>query len=249
MSDVKWIKLMTDILNNEKIDAIRSMPEGDSIFVIWVGILCLAGKTNDNGFFYISPEIPFTEDLISRRFNEPINTVRLAFSVLQRFGMIDIINDIYHVSNWEKYQSTDRLAEIREYNRIAKQRSREKQKQLEVNDKSMTSQCGQDTERDIEEEKEIDKVKKKVIKKKYGAGENVLLTDDEYEKLQQEFPSDYDQRIDNLSYYLGSTGKRYKSHYMTILSWARKDDKKSLVPKKKEGRLDWVDNVRMDDLS
>ena len=123
MSDVKWIKLMTDILNNEKIDAIRSMPEGDSIFVIWVGILCLAGKTNDNGFFYISPEIPFTEDLISRRFNEPINTVRLAFSVLQRFGMIDIINDIYHVSNWEKYQSTDRLAEIREYNRIAKQRS------------------------------------------------------------------------------------------------------------------------------
>lgn len=74
----------------------------------------------------------------------------------------------------------------------------------------------------------IDK-KQKPEKHKYGKFNNVLLTDEEYRKLQEEFP-DYLQKIDNLSYYLGSTGKSYKSHYMTILNWARKDKANSRQP-------------------
>ena len=50
------------------------------------------------------------------------------------------------------------------------------------------------------------------------------LTDEEYQKLQERFP-DYEQRIENLSEYIASKGKRYSSHYATILSWSRKDKK------------------------
>ena len=66
--------------------------------------------------------------------------------------------------------------------------------------------------------------KEKNTKKKYGEFENVLLTDDEYKKLQEKFPRDYDIRIERISGYLESTGKKYKSHYATILNWARKDE-------------------------
>lgn len=62
-------------------------------------------------------------------------------------------------------------------------------------------------------------------KRKYGEFENVLLTDKEYEKLQEEFPTDYQDRIDALSEYIASKNKKYKNHYATIKSWARMDKK------------------------
>lgn len=74
--------------------------------------------------------------------------------------------------------------------------------------------------------KDITPSEKKAPPPKHKLGEfnNVLLTDEELSKLKDQFP-DWQQKIDNLSLYIGSTGKRYKSHYMTILSWARKDAK------------------------
>ena len=33
-------------------------------------------------------------------------------------------------------------------------------------------------------------------------------------------------QIENLSSYMASTGKRYKSHYATILNWDRRDKQK-----------------------
>ena len=59
-------------------------------------------------------------------------------------------------------------------------------------------------------------------KHKYGEYKNVLLTDEEFEKLKVEF-ADYTERIERLSAYVASTGKSYKSHYATIRNWARKE--------------------------
>lgn len=58
---------------------------------------------------------------------------------------------------------------------------------------------------------------------KYGMYNNVLLSDEDMEKLQTEFPHDYTDRIERLSEYIASTGKSYKSHLATIRSWARKE--------------------------
>ena len=62
-------------------------------------------------------------------------------------------------------------------------------------------------------------------KHRHGEFGNVLLTDYELEQLKAKFPSDWQERIDNLSYYIGSKGDKYKSHYRTILSWDRRDSK------------------------
>lgn len=63
----------------------------------------------------------------------------------------------------------------------------------------------------------------KPTRHKYGLYENVLLTDEDYEKLQTEFPHDYSDRIERLSEYIASTGKKYKNHLATIRNWARND--------------------------
>ena len=71
---------------------------------------------------------------------------------------------------------------------------------------------------------------KKPVKHKYGEYQNVLLTDDELQKLKTEY-SDFEERIERLSSYVASTGKKYKSHYATIRNWARKDAEKKPVRK------------------
>lgn len=64
--------------------------------------------------------------------------------------------------------------------------------------------------------------KEKKPKHKYGEYKNVLLTDEELDKLKTEY-SDYEERIERLSSYIASKGTKYKSHYATIRNWARKD--------------------------
>ena len=72
---------------------------------------------------------------------------------------------------------------------------------------------------------------------KYGAYQNVLLSDEEYEKLRNEFPHDHSERIERLSEYIASTGKTYKNHLATIRSWARKDADKRKAENGKSGNV------------
>lgn len=67
---------------------------------------------------------------------------------------------------------------------------------------------------------------KRPVRHRYGQYQNVLLTDEEMEKLMNEYPNDYQKRIERLSEYMASTGKIYKNHLATIRSWARRDDQK-----------------------
>ena len=64
---------------------------------------------------------------------------------------------------------------------------------------------------------------KKPTRHKYGIYKNVLLTDEDMEKLKSEFPDDWQNRIERLSEYIASSGKTYKNHLATIRVWAKKD--------------------------
>lgn len=228
MADVKWIKIAVDMFDNRKIKQIGSMPEGDSLLLMWVQLLCLAGNVNDGGFIYLTKEIPYTDEMLATQFNKPISTVRLALKTFEQFGMIEIINNMIFLSSWEKYQSTDRLATIREKDRERKRRKREAEKLLPQNPMECPRTSADVPRLDIEGDIDIDKDKNKSISKKsprhkHGEYQNVLLSDDDLEKLKAEFPADWDQRIQRLSEYMASSGKSYKNHLATIRNWARRD--------------------------
>lgn len=228
MADVKWIKIAVDMFDNRKIKQIGSMPEGDSLLLMWVQLLCLAGNVNDGGFIYLTKEIPYTDEMLATQFNKPISTVRLALKTFEQFGMIEIINNMIFLSSWEKYQSTDRLATIREKDRERKRRKREAEKLLPQNSMECPRTSMDVPRLDIDIEGDIDKDKNKSISKKsprhkHGEYQNVLLSDDDLEKLKSEFPADWDQRIQRLSEYMASSGKSYKNHLATIRNWARRD--------------------------
>lgn len=61
---------------------------------------------------------------------------------------------------------------------------------------------------------------RKSAKHTLGEYGNVFLTDEELDKLKSEFP-DWEERVERLSSYIASSGKKYKNHLATIRNWAR----------------------------
>lgn len=144
MAEVKWIHLNVDMFDNRKIRYLRKLPAGNDIILIWVMLLTLAGKCNAGGMIMLTQNVPYTVKMLADEFEFDENTVRLALEAFENLGMVS--NDGFiMISGWEEHQNTEGLDKIREYNRIAKQKSRERQKQKQfmlatgVNDMSMTS--------------------------------------------------------------------------------------------------------------
>lgn len=72
-----------------------------------------------------------------------------------------------------------------------------------------------------------------------GEFKNVKISDSEFQKLEEKFGSDgTNLRIENLSQYIASKGKKYNSHYATILSWDRKENKENGIKKSDPGYVD-----------
>lgn len=168
MADVKWIKLATNIFDNRKIRMIESMPDGDAVIVIWLKLLCLAGNINDSGMVYFTSEIPYTDQMLATQFGAQLSTVQLALRTFEHFGMVEVVDDILHISNWEKYQNIEGMDRIREQNRIRKQRQREKQRTLDIE-----SECHATVTQCHATDKEEDKNKSK-NKNKYSVDFDVF---------------------------------------------------------------------------
>ena len=130
MAEVKWIKIVTDIFDDEKILLIESMPESDGIIVIWFKLLCLAGKQNNNGVFLINERIPYTTKMLATIFRRKEATVELALKVFEDFEMIKIINNTITIPNWGKHQNFSKIEKNKEYMQDYMKEYRAKQKLL-----------------------------------------------------------------------------------------------------------------------
>ena len=91
---------------------------------------------------------------------------------------------------------------------------------------------------------------KKPTRHKYGIYKNVLLTDEDMEKLKSEFPDDWQNRIERLSEYIASSGKTYKNHLATIRVWAKKDKEREALKNGSENGKWCMDkeNISLDEL-
>ncbi len=129
--DVKWIKISVNMFSDDKIKQIRSLPDGNSVLLIWVQLLLLAGRINHEGMLVVSnTEIPYTEEMMATAFDMPLKTVIMAINTFKSFGMVDLIDDVYHITNWAKHQALEGMEKIREQNRTRKQAQREREKVL-----------------------------------------------------------------------------------------------------------------------
>lgn len=134
MADIKWIKLSVNMFDDEKIKLLESMPEGDTMIVIWCKLLTMAGKGNHRGYIMLTENFPYTEDMLMTIINRPAATVKMALQMFQRFGMIEFDEEAqaFALPNWGKHQNLDGLDRQRELNRQRQQKYRERKSTEEL---------------------------------------------------------------------------------------------------------------------
>ena len=136
MTDVKWIKLKVGMFDGESFKKIkRAKIAGESfrdkLTAIWFELMDFAGKCNHSGAFINAKEIPYTdlEDIATMIDREP-EELQLCMAFYINEGMVEIIDDVYMLSNWSMYQNEAGLEKLREQRRIAQAKWRAKQKAL-----------------------------------------------------------------------------------------------------------------------
>lgn len=251
MAEVKWIKIVTDVFDDEKTLMIETLPEADSIIVIWFKLLCLAGKQNNSGVFLMG-RMPYTDEMFATVFRRPINTVRLALKTFEDFGMIEIINDTVTIPNWDKHQSLDSYEKKKERDRLYQAERRAAQK--------IIAEKSSDTSSDIASKIRVDKKRKdknrldvdveaeetattateedqlKLVGGSLGKGV-VYLTDRQLGDLIDRLGLDaFNRYVDRLATFIIDKNAHIKNHYETILKWHEEDSKVSKTPRHKKPR-------------
>lgn len=222
MADVKWIKIVVDIFNDEKMLLIEQLPEADSIMVCWFKLLCLAGTQNNDGVLMLNNRIAYTDEMLAAVFRRPLQTVRLALATFEEFGMVEIVNGAICIPNWGKHQNIDGIDKVREQTRKRVKEYRDRQKLLAAGS-NVTSTVTVTDCNGIEEDKEIDKKKKKNIS-------FIPPTVDEIraycEEKGYDIDAEYFWNYYNSSNWTRKNGDPVLNWKQTVITWAKKDQEK-----------------------
>lgn len=99
MSGVKWIRIKTNISLDAKFKQIDTMPDADSIECMWFKLIRFSGRLINDGIFLINDKMAYSEQMLSKEFNRPIELIRKAMNTFYKLRMIDIE---YEESDMEK---------------------------------------------------------------------------------------------------------------------------------------------------
>ena len=139
MATVQWLKLSVDMFDNRKIKYLRRLPEGNDFTLIWVMLLTLAGKCNEEGLIYLAKDFPYTAELLADELGFEKGTMRNALAAFKKLGMAEETEEGYlRICSWTEHQNTEGLEKIREQNRLRKQKQRQREKEQSL---SLSDEC------------------------------------------------------------------------------------------------------------
>ncbi len=232
-SAVQWIKVTTDLFDDEKVLLIDTLPEADSILIIWIKLLCLAGKQNNKGVFMFN-NIPYTVKMLSTILRRDESVIENALKIFEEYNMIQYVDRAITITNWGKHQNLDKIeankAYMRNYMRNYRSKQRkvaigiqgdEENEQLEDNIKSDYSHkvYGKvnykvkinlaDKELNKEKDTEIDKENSK-------EDEYISSFDEEYLKKCQEIIDSYNSTCKSLSKVMKITEQRIEAIHLVM---------------------------------
>lgn len=140
--NVEWVKITTDMFDNRKIKHLRKLPDGNSIVLIWVMLLTMAGRCNAGGMIFLTENIPYTPKMLSDELGFELSTIQLALEALERLNMISRNEDMLFISGWEEHQNIEGLDRIREQTKKRVADCRARKKQLLLLEGSTCAYCG-----------------------------------------------------------------------------------------------------------
>lgn len=258
-----YMRLKENFFDSDNMLILESMPDGYLYCNILLKLYLRSLK--DNGRLMLNGRIPYNPQMLATVTRHHVGTVEKALNIFIELGLVDVLdNGAIYMMDIQNYIGKSTTEADRK--RVYREKISAEKRALKLPTGQKADKCPDKSTPEIEIEKEIDielekekEKKTKPARHKYGQYENVLLSDEDMQKLQNEFPYDWQQRIERLSEYIASSGKSYKNHLATIRSWARKDkpqqrksynDKpipepepvEQLTPEQQEYMKNWIAN-------
>ena len=229
MAEVKWIKLTTDMFDNRKIKHLRRLPDGDSIVLIWVMLLTMAGRCNAGGMIFLTENIPYTHKMLADELDFEESTVVLALNALEDLDMVVKSNGHFTIAGWDEYQNIEGMEKIRESKRLAQARWRAKKSTVDTTvDSTRYLVDGADKE----EDKEIDIEEENIIKAKTTKFIPPTVEEVSDYCFERGNNVDAEQFVDFYSAKGWMLGKnKMKDWKAAVRTWERKDKENTVVQK------------------
>ncbi len=219
-----WLKLKKDFFQQHQIKVLKALPNGRLYALIYLELL--AESTTHNGELRYSQMLPYDTVTLAAVIDEDKDNLEKAIETFVNLELVELLDD-----------GTIFMSEIsRLIGSETGQTIRKRESRLLNQGKFLVKNTQENRYKRLDNREQI-----KDIKHKHGQYNNVLLTDEEMEKLKIEFPNDYEQRIERVSEYCASTGKTYKNYLATIRAWSRKE-KPRVVEEKKEYKQGWLED-------
>lgn len=216
-----WLKLQNDFFKRHDIRIVENMPNGKDYVIFYLKLLC--ESTSHDGLLRFSEEIPYNEEMLATITNTNIDIVRSAIKVFEQLKMIEIYDDgTLFMKQVEKMVGSESDSAIR----VRKHRENQKLLQCNANvtksnieiELDIDKEKDKDKDKELDKDKDISNKKPKPSKHKHGEYQNVLLTDEEYNKLHQDYPN-ANELITYLDEYIEMKGYKAKSHNLAIRKW------------------------------
>ena len=200
-----YLKLKENFFSSGELILLESMPNGVIYSNILLKLYLLSLKFS--GKLWLNESTRYDAQMIATLTGHDVGTIERALRIFMEFGLIIELDDgtLYMADIEGMVGKSSTEAERR---RKARQR--------------MADKCPPEIEKEIESDKELDSETERGI---YGKYKNVSLSPDELSDLKNQYPDFYERYIERLSEYMASTGKTYRSHFATICSWIRQDNK------------------------
>ena len=233
MSDNKkyyYLKLKEDFFTSETIILLESMKDGVMYSNILLKLYLMSLK--NNGKLIFRDNIPYTTEMIATITRHEIGTVERAIKIFLELDLIDKLPDnILYMADIELF--IGKSSTEGERKRKARLENKEKIELLADKNPNNGGQMSDNRPPEIRDKRLENRDKRGEEEKDqmsaptpYGEFKNISLTNEEYKNLQEKMQEHTKIMIDKLSRYIKSTGKTYKSHYATILTWYEEDKEK-----------------------
>lgn len=237
-----WLKLKENFFEEDTIEWLEEQPNGKEYCLFYLKLCLKSLKTEGMLVRNVgNMMIPYDPESLAKLTNSSADTVKVAMDLFHKIGLIQIMDggEIY-LSQLNELVGSETESAIQK--RLQRAKEDNVQKLSGKGRLELEKEIEKELDKDIEIEKETKK--KNPPRHKYGEYKNVLLNDEQLEKLKEEFPNDWEQRIDRVSEYCELSGKTYKNYLATIRAWARKDKqapkKQALSYARQEQLPDWA---------
>lgn len=221
-----WLKLKRDFFKRHDIKILEQI-YGEKVLLFYLKLL--VESVDHDGTLRFSEDVPYTADMIAVITDTDKDFAENALQTLEKLKIIETDKD--GTIRFEKIDAMIGSAADND-NARRQQRFRDARKNADCNDdvtESVTNSNAEVTQtvtnsnESIENrDKRIEKRKKEKVKKEkiaFGSFQNVLLTEEEHERLLAKYGAEADEAIEYLSAYIIEKKYKSESHNLSIQRW------------------------------